>query len=113
MNSTPAIQGGLLLNVARQAMTQNGLLPDFGDAALKQLASITAPASDSSPDIRDLRQLLWASIDNDNSRDLDQLSVADSSSPGATRFAGARSSFKRARASPPRGGPGGSPTSTG
>src|SRR5580693_4240799 len=86
MNSTPAIQGGLLLNVARQAMTQNGLLPDFGDAALKQLASITAPASDSSPDIRDLRQLLWASIDNDNSRDLDQLSVADSSSPGATRI---------------------------
>src|SRR5580692_7753210 len=86
MNSTPAIQGGLLLNVARQAMTQNGLLPDFGDAALKQLASITAPASDSSPDIRDLRHLLWASIDNDNSRDLDQLSVADTASAGATRI---------------------------
>jgi len=86
MNSTPATQGSLLLNVARQAMTNNGLLPDFGDAALKQLASITAPARDSSPDIRDLRHLLWASIDNDNSRDLDQLSVADSGTSGAIRI---------------------------
>ena len=86
MNSTPAAQGSLLLNVARAAMTNNGLLPDFGDAALKQMASITGPARDSSPDIRDLRRLLWASIDNDNSRDLDQLSVADSSSSGATRI---------------------------
>jgi exoribonuclease-2 len=86
VNSTPAAQGSLLLNVARAAMTNNGLLPDFGDAALKQMASITGPARDSSPDIRDLRRLLWASIDNDNSRDLDQLSVADSSSSGATRI---------------------------
>src|ERR1700733_326129 len=84
--NTPATQGSLLLNVARQVMTNNGLLPDFGDAALKQMAAITAPAHDPSPDIRDLRHLLWASIDNDNSRDLDQLSVADPSSPGATRI---------------------------
>jgi VacB/RNase II family 3'-5' exoribonuclease len=86
MNSTSAAQGSLLLNVARQAMTGNGLLPDFGDAALKQLASIAGPASDPSPDIRDLRHLLWASIDNDNSRDLDQLTVADSSSPGVIKI---------------------------
>jgi VacB/RNase II family 3'-5' exoribonuclease len=86
MNSTPAAQGSLLLNVARQAMTSNGLQPDFGAVALQQLASITAPARDSSPEIRNLRSLLWASIDNDNSRDLDQLSVADTSSPGALRI---------------------------
>ena len=86
MNSTPAAQGGLLLNVARQAMTSNGLLPDFGDAAMKQLAAITGPAQDPGPDIRDLRHLLWASIDNDNSRDLDQLSVADPAGPGAIRI---------------------------
>jgi VacB/RNase II family 3'-5' exoribonuclease len=86
MNNTPATPGSLLLNVARQAMTGNGLLPDFSDAALKQLASISAPATDLSPEIRDLRHLLWASIDNDNSRDLDQLSVADPSSTGATRI---------------------------
>jgi exoribonuclease-2 len=67
-------------------MTNNGLLPDFGDAVLKQMASITGPAMNSSPDIRDLRHLLWASIDNDNSRDLDQLTVADSASAGAFKI---------------------------
>jgi exoribonuclease-2 len=67
-------------------MTSNGLLPDFSDAALKQMASITTAATDSSPDICDLRQLLWASIDNDNSRDLDQLTVADQASSGAVKI---------------------------
>jgi VacB/RNase II family 3'-5' exoribonuclease len=86
MNSTPAPSGSILLNIARQAMKDNGLLPDFGDAALKQLAAIGGAAKDSSPDIRDLRHLLWASIDNDNSRDLDQLTVADSSSAGAVKI---------------------------
>jgi VacB/RNase II family 3'-5' exoribonuclease len=86
MNGTPASSGSLLLNIARQAMTNNGLLPDFGDAALKQMASITSAASDASPDIRDLRHLLWASIDNDNSRDLDQLTVSDSSSAAAVKI---------------------------
>ena len=86
MNSSTAAQSSLLMNVARQAMTSNGLQPDFGDAALKQLASITTPATDSSPDIRDLRQLLWASIDNDNSRDLDQLTVADQAGSGAVKI---------------------------
>jgi VacB/RNase II family 3'-5' exoribonuclease len=86
MNSSTAAPSSTLMNVARQAMTDNGLLPDFGDAAVKQIASITTPARDSSPDIRDLRQLLWASIDNDNSRDLDQLTVADQASSGAVKI---------------------------
>jgi exoribonuclease-2 len=86
MNSTPAPSGSILLNIARQAMTSNGLLPDFGDAALKQMASIAGPARNLSPDIRDLRDLLWASIDNDNSRDLDQLTVADAAGGGAVRI---------------------------
>jgi exoribonuclease-2 len=74
------------MNVARQAMIANGLQPDFDAAALRQLAAIGRPAEDSSPDIRDLRHLLWASIDNDNSRDLDQLTVADTTSQGAVRI---------------------------
>jgi VacB/RNase II family 3'-5' exoribonuclease len=86
MNSTPAASGGILLSIARQAMTNNGLLPDFGAAALQQMASITAPAGDLGPDIRDLRHLLWASIDNDNSLDLDQLTVADAASAGAVKI---------------------------
>ncbi len=83
--TAPAASSSLLMRVARQAMTNNGLLPDFGAAALRQMASISEPARDSAPDIRDMRHLLWASIDNDNSRDLDQLSVADSDS-GASRI---------------------------
>jgi VacB/RNase II family 3'-5' exoribonuclease len=86
MNSSTAASGSLLMNVARQAMIANGLLPDFDAATLKQLAAITQPASDSSPGIRDLRHLLWASIDNDNSRDLDQLTVADPTGTGALKI---------------------------
>ena len=57
-------------------MLERGLLPDFSDAVHAQLSAITSPAHDSGPGVRDLRNLLWASIDNDDSRDLDQLSAA-------------------------------------
>jgi len=56
-------------------MLERGLLPDFSAAVRAELASITAPAKAEAA-LRDLRQLLWVSIDNDDSRDLDQLSVA-------------------------------------
>jgi VacB/RNase II family 3'-5' exoribonuclease len=86
MINSPAAKGSLLMSVARQAMLDNGLQPDFDAAALQQLSSIGQAASDSSAEIRDLRQLLWASIDNDNSRDLDQLTVADPVSGGSVRI---------------------------
>jgi exoribonuclease-2 len=75
MTNSPA-GGGLLLTVARRAMIDNGLQPDFGEAAQSQLKTIASAASNASSEARDLRPLLWASIDNDSSRDLDQLSVA-------------------------------------
>ena len=37
-------------------------------------------------DVRDLRDRLWASIDNDDSRDLDQLTVAESLAGGQVRI---------------------------
>ncbi len=86
MNSSPATKSNPLMAVARQVMIANGLQPDFGAATLQQMATITQPAQDSGPDIRDLRALLWASIDNDNSRDLDQLTVADPLSGGAIKI---------------------------
>ena len=64
-------------------MRERGLLPDFSAAVLAELDRIQAPAnakSESAGDpsaIRDLTGLLWASIDNDDSRDLDQLTVAE------------------------------------
>ena len=71
-----------LKNIARRAMVERGLLPDFSSAAMAELAHIEAAATDRDSDIRDLTELLWASIDNDDSRDLDQLTVAE---PGAGR----------------------------
>src|SRR5580704_14077956 len=73
----------LLGDIARRAMLERGLLPEFSAAALKQTDSITAPAAAAASDVRDLRILLWASIDNDDSRDLDQLSVAQALADGA------------------------------
>ena len=73
----------ILQSIAHQAMFERGLLPDFSAAALAELGMIQVPAMKrGAPDgtehqIRDLRDLLWASIDNDDSRDLDQLTVAE------------------------------------
>jgi exoribonuclease-2 len=75
-----------LKSIARRAMLEHGLEPDFPAAATAQLQSITAPAAERGPQIRDLRSLLWCSIDNDDSRDLDQLSVAEPLASGAVRI---------------------------
>ncbi|MGH8133346.1 MAG: RNB domain-containing ribonuclease [Steroidobacteraceae bacterium] len=74
------------MRVARRAMLEPGLQPDFSAAAAAQLRAINAPAGASGPQIRDLRALPWCSIDNDDSRDLDQLSVAQPLSGGAVRI---------------------------
>ena len=66
-----------LAAIARQAMIERSLEPDFPPAALQELAAIGGPAG-ATDDVRDLRDRLWASIDNDDSRDLDQLTVAES-----------------------------------
>ncbi len=68
----------ILQNIARQAMLQRGLLPEFSPQSASELARIQAPAKVSlAMQARDLRDLLWASIDNDDSEDLDQLTVAE------------------------------------
>src|SRR5262245_64887486 len=66
-----------LKSIARRAMIERGLLPDFSSEAVAELAHIQTVATDRHPGVRDLRGLLWASIDNDDSRDLDQLTVAE------------------------------------
>jgi len=58
-------------------MIDRGLLPDFSPEAFAELVRIQAPAAAHDAAIRDLTNLLWASIDNDDSRDLDQLTVAE------------------------------------
>jgi len=58
-------------------MLQGGLLPDFSAAVLRETDAIHAAATVSAPLDRDLRGLVWFSIDNDDSRDLDQLTAAE------------------------------------
>jgi VacB/RNase II family 3'-5' exoribonuclease len=69
-------QQALLQKIARQAMLERGLLPDFPPAVLSELVKIPGPAQASGGPVTDQRELAWCSIDNDDSRDLDQLSVA-------------------------------------
>jgi len=77
-------QRALLLRVARAAMLKYGLEPDFPAAALTQVQGLApAPAVDAG--VRDLRALPWCSIDNDDSRDLDQLTAAAALDDGGAR----------------------------
>lgn len=75
-----------LFRIAQEAMRQRGLLPDFSAAAQAQLQAIDGPAAAPDGDVRDLTALLWASIDNDDSLDLDQLSVAEPLDRGRTKI---------------------------
>lgn len=72
----------ILQEIAHRVMIERGLEPDFPAEALEELAKIKAPATADGAQVRDLRGLLWCSIDNDDSRDLDQLTVAEPVSNG-------------------------------
>jgi len=68
---------------AKQVMQQHGFNPDFPPQVTAQLASLKQQKQTSADGkIRDLRNLLWSSIDNDTSRDLDQIEVAESATNG-------------------------------
>jgi VacB/RNase II family 3'-5' exoribonuclease len=72
--------------IARRAMIDRGLLPDFSDEVKGEVGRIKSRAIENDPRIRDLRGSLWASIDNDDSEDLDQLTVAEPLSGGAVKI---------------------------
>jgi VacB/RNase II family 3'-5' exoribonuclease len=77
MNANDKQHRSILQSIAHQAMLDRGLLPDFSAEALAELGRLQVPAATDGEPVRDLRNLLWASIDNDDSRDLDQLTVAE------------------------------------
>jgi VacB/RNase II family 3'-5' exoribonuclease len=68
---------------AHQEMLAQGFQPDFSPQAVQQVKALEAqkPVA-TGDDVRDLRSLLWSSIDNDTSRDLDQAEVAERVSAG-------------------------------
>jgi VacB/RNase II family 3'-5' exoribonuclease len=67
---------GALQRIARRVMEEHGFLTDFSEVALDELETLPAVDSRAQIKAKDLRELLWASIDNDDSLDLDQLTVS-------------------------------------
>ena len=92
MNADIKHHRSILRSIAHKAMLERDLLPDFSGEALAELDELQlslnregTPAK-AHPGIWDMRDLLWASIDNDNSRDLDQLTVAEPISESKVRI---------------------------
>jgi exoribonuclease R len=66
-----------LRTAAVAAMRQHGFDPEFSPAVLREIRSLDDPSDDPLPqDVRDTRAELWSSVDNRESRDLDQIEVA-------------------------------------
>src|SRR6185369_11014224 len=74
----------LLLRVAHRAMVEHGFEPEFSPAALSEANALSSDGTSADGAARDLRALPWCSIDNDDSRDLDQLTVAGDTTDGCT-----------------------------
>jgi exoribonuclease II len=72
-----------LAQFAERAMHERGLKANFEDEVLRQLDAIQGPSTEQGAGIRDLTGHLWCSIDNDESRDLDQLTVSDQLKDGS------------------------------
>jgi exoribonuclease II len=75
-----------LHQIAVKAMRSRGLLPAFAPQALQEAEAARHTAPERNSTILDLRHLTWFSIDNDDTRDLDQLSVAEPLASGSTRL---------------------------
>ena len=76
-NTNDTQHRSILQRIAHRVMMERGLLPDFSVQAVAELNRIHEAVTNNEESTRDLRNLIWCSIDNDDSRDLDQLSVAE------------------------------------
>src|SRR5438270_91659 len=73
---------------AKEVMQEHGFQPDFPPNVSEQLAELSnhPPQVAAGGDVRDLRNLLWSSVDNDTSRDLDQIEVAERGPNGEVKI---------------------------
>ena len=86
MDSNAKSHRAVLQGIARRAMITRGLFPDFSREALAELDKINGPATSTEEPARDLRNLPWCSIDNDDSLDLDQLTAAEAMPNGTVKI---------------------------
>src|SRR6266576_2347388 len=77
-----------LYAIARQTMIDAGFEPDFNQAVQDEVQAANAKARELAADssIKDLRDLLWSSIDDAKSRDLDQVEYAEALPSGDIRL---------------------------
>ncbi|MFM6991531.1 MAG: RNB domain-containing ribonuclease, partial [Rhodoferax sp.] len=76
-----------LVRIAIQAMLERGLEPEFPVKASRQLAGIAGAATvDADETVQDLTRWLWCSLDNDDSEDLDQLTVSETLPDGKVKI---------------------------
>lgn len=85
LNSNHQHHRDILEDIAEKAMQKRGFLPDFSTRVLAELNRIRFPARRNSKPIRDLTKLPWASIDDDDSLDLDQLTAAEALSENSIK----------------------------
>jgi exoribonuclease-2 len=86
MNTNEKHHRSILQHIAYRAMLERGLLPDFSVGVFAELDTIQSPAGLDNGQVRDRRKLQWASIDNDDSLDLDQLTVAEAMPGGKVKI---------------------------
>ena len=85
MSSSHPIHFNLVV-AAHATMIEHGFQPDFPDGTESELSAIEAhPEPPAVVGIQDLRKLLWSSIDNDTSKDLDQIEWAEQLPDGRIR----------------------------
>ncbi len=84
-NTNDGQHRSILQRIARRVMIERGLLPDFSPQAMTELDGIHEAVAKVEGATRDFRNLAWCSIDNDDSRDLDQLSVAEAMAGGSVK----------------------------
>ncbi|HTW48669.1 MAG TPA: RNB domain-containing ribonuclease [Acidobacteriaceae bacterium] len=74
-----------LAAAARRSMIEHGFEPEYPPAIAQQLEQLRRHPPAAAPGARDLRSLLWSSIDNDTSRDLDQIEYTEVLADGSYR----------------------------
>ncbi|MEI8245509.1 MAG: RNB domain-containing ribonuclease [Lentisphaerota bacterium] len=85
MNNDDMRNRSRLQRIARRAMLERDMIPEFPPEVFAELDRISEPAVRIEETVRDLRHLLWCSIDNDDSLDLDQLTVAEDLGGGSVK----------------------------
>src|SRR5919107_517633 len=72
--------------IARRAVEEAGFEPDFPADVKREVSELKDVSVAPGSDVRDMRHLLWSSIDNRESRDLDQVEYAERLADGAIRL---------------------------